>query len=117
MASGQEARTKTQSIYDIQDLPPYRMLFRLAWPVILSMLVQGLYNIIDTLYLCRLGEEVLSAMSLAIFLSSFRSVSLIWWCWPISEIVSDCVSVSFFIYSYRRIKRENSSLEPEQRIR
>ena len=62
-----------QSIYDIQNLPPYRMLFRLAWPVILSMLVQGLYNIIDSIYLSRLGEEVLSAMSLAAVVQTFMA--------------------------------------------
>lgn len=39
-------------------------LLRLSWPIILSLMVQGLYNLVDSMYLARLGEKVMSAMSL-----------------------------------------------------
>lgn len=42
-----------------------RLLFRLTWPVILSLLAQGLYNFVDSIFLSNFGEEVLSAISLA----------------------------------------------------
>ena len=41
------------------------MLFLLSCPIILSLLVQGLYSLIDSLFLSRLGESVLSAVSLS----------------------------------------------------
>lgn len=55
---------KVKNIYSIQHLPPTKMLITLAWPAILSMLVQGVYGLVDSLYLSRLGETVMSAMSL-----------------------------------------------------
>ena len=40
-------------------------LFRLAWPIMLSNLAQTLYNLIDALWLGRLGKEALAAPTLA----------------------------------------------------
>jgi len=40
-------------------------LFRLAWPIMLSNLIQTLYNVIDTFWLGRLGREALAAPTLA----------------------------------------------------
>lgn len=48
----------------------YRMVFSLSSPVILSLLVQGLYNLVDSIFLSRLGEDVLSAVSLAFVFQS-----------------------------------------------
>lgn len=56
---------RNQSIIDTQNLPEYRLLLRLSLPVILSLLFQGLYSLVDSIYLSALGEQVLSATSLA----------------------------------------------------
>lgn len=56
---------KNQSIIDTQNLPEYRLLLRLSLPVILSLLFQGLYSLVDSIFLSALGEQVLSATSLA----------------------------------------------------
>lgn len=61
---GEMKLMKSQNIYSIQHLSPAKMLIKLAWPVVLSMLVQGVYGVVDSLYLSRLGETVMSAMSL-----------------------------------------------------
>ena len=55
----------SRNIVELQNLPTGRLLMQLAWPVILSQLVQGAYNIVDSIYLARLGEEALSAVSLS----------------------------------------------------
>ena len=54
-----------KNIIDMAESPAYKTLFQLSWPVILSLFIQGLYGIVDSVYLSRLGEEVLSAASLA----------------------------------------------------
>ena len=55
----------SRNIVELQNLPNGRLLMQLAWPLILSLLVQGAYSIVDSIYLSRLGEEALSAISLA----------------------------------------------------
>ena len=42
-----------------------KLLMTLAVPMILSMLVQALYNIVDSIYVARVSEDCLSALSLA----------------------------------------------------
>lgn len=42
-----------------------RLLISLALPIVLSMLVQALYNIVDSIYVARVSENCLSALSLA----------------------------------------------------
>lgn len=46
-------------------LPIGRLLFKIAVPIMLSMLVQALYNVVDSIYVSRLGEDALNAVSLA----------------------------------------------------
>ena len=42
-----------------------KLLIGLAFPIMLSMLVQALYNIVDSIYVARVSEDCLSALSLA----------------------------------------------------
>ena len=46
-------------------MPISRLLFTMSLPMILSMLVQALYNVIDSIFVARLGETALAAVSLA----------------------------------------------------
>lgn len=64
---------KAKSILELQEYSEGRMLFRLAWPVILSLLVQGFYSLVDSFYLSKLGEEVLSAVSLSFVIQTLSS--------------------------------------------
>ena len=47
------------------ELPEGKLLLSLAVPMMLSMLVQALYNIVDSIYVARVSEDCLSALSLA----------------------------------------------------
>lgn len=46
-------------------LPIPKLLISMSLPIILSMLVQALYNIVDSMFVAQLNEEALTAVSLA----------------------------------------------------
>ena len=57
MATSRENRMGTQSINSL--------LLSMSIPMIISMLVQALYNIVDTMFVAKLGTDALTALSLA----------------------------------------------------
>ncbi len=44
---------------------PKKALFTLAWPIILAMLVQVAYNIVDTIFVGKLGADAIAAITFA----------------------------------------------------
>lgn len=46
-------------------MPVNRLLISMSLPMIISMLVQALYNIIDSIFVARIGESALAAVSMA----------------------------------------------------
>ena len=44
-------------------MPVGRLLFSMSLPMMLSMLVQALYNIVDSIFVAKLSEDALSAVS------------------------------------------------------
>ncbi len=46
-------------------LPPGRLLLGMSVPMMASMLVQALYNIVDSIFVSRINEDALTAVSLA----------------------------------------------------
>ncbi len=46
-------------------MPVGKLLFTMAAPMIVSMLVQALYNIVDSIYVAQISENALTAVSLA----------------------------------------------------
>lgn len=46
-------------------MPVNKLLLSMSLPMMISMLVQALYNIVDSIYVARLSEEALTAVSLA----------------------------------------------------
>lgn len=52
-------------------MPIGKLLTKMSVPVILSMLVSSLYSVIDSIFVARLGQDALTAMSLATPISSF----------------------------------------------
>ena len=43
--------------------PVFPLLLSMAAPMVLSMLIQSLYNIVDSIFVARLGTEALTAVS------------------------------------------------------
>lgn len=74
--------TKNQTQENIMGvLPIGSLLMKMSVPVILSMLVSTLYNVIDSIFVSRLGENALTAMSLAT---------------PVSSLIA-CITVGFSV--------------------
>ena len=46
-------------------MPVGRLLFSMSVPMILSMLVMALYNVVDSMFVSRIGEHALTALSMA----------------------------------------------------
>ena len=46
-------------------MPEAKLLMTMAVPMMLSMLVQAFYNIVDSIYVAQVSEDALSALSLA----------------------------------------------------
>lgn len=46
-------------------MPVGRLLFSMATPMMISMIVQAFYNVVDSIFVSQLGEDALNAVSLA----------------------------------------------------
>ncbi len=46
-------------------MPVPRLLFSMAVPIMISMLVQALYNVVDSIFVAKLSEDALTSVSLA----------------------------------------------------
>ncbi|MDR1966787.1 MAG: MATE family efflux transporter [Synergistaceae bacterium] len=46
-------------------MPVHRLLLDISIPMIVAMIVQALYNVVDSIFVARLGENALAAVSLA----------------------------------------------------
>ena len=46
-------------------MPVRKLLITMSLPMIISMLVQAMYNVVDSIFVSRLGENALAAVSLA----------------------------------------------------
>lgn len=46
-------------------MPVNKLILNMAWPMIVSMLVQAMYNVVDSIFVSRLSEDALTAISLA----------------------------------------------------
>ena len=52
-------------------MPIGRLLLSMGLPMVLSMLVQALYNIVDSLFVARVSEAALTAVSMAFPVQNF----------------------------------------------
>ena len=66
-------RYSKTGMYALEAKPEWQMLLHLSWPIILSLLAQGFYGFIDSIYLAKLGDRALSAASLSFVVQGFMS--------------------------------------------
>ena len=45
------------------DTPTGKLLFMMSWPAILSMIIQAMYNIVDTIFVSYVGEQAVAAVT------------------------------------------------------
>jgi len=46
-------------------MPVVKLIFNMSLPIMFSMLVMALYNIVDSIFVAKINEEALTAVSLA----------------------------------------------------
>lgn len=51
------------SVNKMGEMPIGRLIFNMSWPAVLSMLIQAFYNVVDSFFVSRLGEEALAAIT------------------------------------------------------
>ena len=56
-----------------------------------------------------LSRQVLVRIPVALYLATLGVINWIWWCWPVSEIVSDAVCLALFLHAYRPFLRTFST--------
>ena len=63
----QETKTSTNSLQEnkMGVMPEGRLLLNMALPMIVSMLVQALYNVVDSIFVSQVSESAVTALSLA----------------------------------------------------
>ena len=44
-------------------MPVGRLILNMAWPAMLSMIILALYNVVDSFFVARIGEEALAALT------------------------------------------------------
>ena len=49
----------------MRTMPIGKLLFTMALPLAISMLVQAFYNVVDSIYVSRVSESAVTALSLA----------------------------------------------------
>ena len=49
----------------MRTMPVGKLLFTMALPLAISMLVQAIYNVVDSIYVSRVSESAVTALSLA----------------------------------------------------
>lgn len=57
--------TKLRTENKMGTMPVGRLLANMALPMVISMLVQALYNVVDSVYVSRVSENALTAVSMA----------------------------------------------------
>ena len=62
-----------QNLEAMLHLPDGRLLLRVSVPIVASLMVQGLYSLVDSMFLARLGERALSAMGLSFVVQSLAA--------------------------------------------
>lgn len=66
-----------ESNHFMRTRPIFRLLMSMSVPMMISMLIQSLYNIVDSIYLSRLGTKALTAVSLAFPIQNISSSAAI----------------------------------------
>ena len=60
--------------------PIFPLLISMSVPTMISMLIQSMYNIVDSIFVSQISENALTAVSL-VFRTSENSFSCSYWFW------------------------------------
>ena len=72
----------------MKEKPVFPLLTSMALPMVASMLVSALYNIVDSLYVARISEEAMTSLSLVYPVQNFINAVAIGFSIGISALIS-----------------------------
>ena len=61
----------------MKEKPVLPLLVSMALPNVISMLVNSLYNIVDSLFVARISEDAMTALALVVSFQNFANASAI----------------------------------------
>lgn len=73
---------------EMKTRPVFSLLCRLSLPMVLSMLVSSLYNIVDSFFIAKIGENALSALSLVFPVQNFINAVAIGFSVGVNAVIS-----------------------------
>lgn len=82
------SNTATQSENKMGTMPINKLLVSMSLPMIASMLVQALYNIVDSIFVAQISENALTAVSLAFPVQSLMIAVAVGTCVGINALLS-----------------------------
>ena len=74
IATGEKMSETTKNLQQENKMgvmPVNRLIISMSLPMMVSMLVQAMYNIVDSMFVAKLGEDALTALSLAFPMQNF----------------------------------------------
>lgn len=80
-------------------MPVGRLLITMSLPIVISMLVQALYNIVDSIFVAQIGEDALTAVSLAFPLQNLMIAIASGTGVGVNALVSKCLGAKDFKYA------------------
>ena len=72
----------------MKEKPVFPLLVSMALPMVVSMLVNSLYNIIDSFYVAKISEDAMTALSLVYPVQNFINAAAIGFGVGINALVS-----------------------------
>lgn len=88
-------------------MPVHKLLLDMSLPMMIAMLVQALYNIIDSIFVAQISENALSAVSLAFPMQNFMIAVATGTGVGVNALLSKCLGAKRFNIAN---KTANSSL-------
>ena len=63
--NGEREKTRRDHMTKMADLPVHEILLKMSLPMMISFFIQAMYNIVDSMFVAKLSENALTAVSLA----------------------------------------------------
>ncbi len=84
----QENQMREPSQNKMGTMPIGKLLISMSLPAMFSMLIQALYNVVDSIYVAQIGEHALTAVSLAFPIQNFLIAVSVGTCIGLNSLIS-----------------------------
>lgn len=84
----QENQMRKPSQNKMGTMPIGKLLISMSLPAMFSMLIQALYNVVDSIYVAQIGEHALTAVSLAFPIQNFLIAVSVGTCIGLNSLIS-----------------------------